>query len=295
MLDFLRPTHRPLPTSTRRRLNPRDRLWLNLSRVVLIIVILLTLAPGYWVVMASLQGGNSFFSSSLIPRQITLANYSALIQETDFILWVRNSLIVCVAVSTVSTVITALAAYAFSRLRFWGRRYGLMAMLVIQMFPITIALPAYYYILLQLRLLNTFLGLILILAGGNTAFGAWLFKGYLDSLPRDLEEAAFVDGATPLQALVYILVPLARPMLAVVYLLTFIGIYSEYILSSLVLSSQNLYTLPLGLRGFIYTEFSLHWTEFAAAAVIGSVPLLVLFMLLQRYLVSGLVRGAVRG
>lgn len=245
--------------------------------------------------MASLQSGNAFFGSALIPDHLTFSNYIALFRGTGFPEWLRNSLIVCTAVATIATGITALAAYAFSRLRFWGRRYGLMGMLVIQQFPLAVALPAYYYILLHVGLLNTFIGLILVLTGANTAFAAWLFKGYLDSLPREFEEAAFVDGATRLQALVHILLPLARPMLAVVYLFTFIAIYAEYIISSLVLSSQDLFTLPLGLRGFIYNEFSLHWTEFAAAAVAGSLPLLIVFMLLQRYLVAGLARGGVRG
>jgi arabinogalactan oligomer/maltooligosaccharide transport system permease protein len=279
---------------------PRRRNWRRIAersakRVLIIAIILVSLAPGYWVIEASLQAQNSFFGSPLIPSSITLDNYVALVRQTDFLLWVRNSLIVCLSGAAIATGIAALAAFAFSRLRFTGRRHGLMAMLVVQMFPVSVALPAYYYILLHLGLLNTFAGLVLVLAGGSTAFITWVFKGYLDNIPHELEEAAYVDGATEFQALRRILLPLARPMLAVAFLLSFIGLYSEYILSSLILSSTDLYTLPLGLRGFIYNEFALHWTQFAAAALVGSVPLLVIFLFMQRYLVSGLTRGALRG
>ncbi len=279
----------------RRRLRPYQRLYLNLSRAIIIFCIILALAPAYWVVAASFQAGSAFFSSTLVPQHLTFENYHALFTQSDFPLWVRNSLILCLSVSAVSTAAAALAGYAFSRFRFWGRRYGLMGWLVAGMFPTMVALPAYYYILLKLGLLNTFLGLILILVGGSIPFYTWLFKGYLDELPRELEESATVDGATIFQALWFIVVPLATPMLVVIFLFAFIGIYSEYILSSLVLSDPSLYTLPLGLRGFVYNQFSTHWTQFAAAAVLGSVPLVVLFLLTQRYLVAGLTRGAVKG
>jgi arabinogalactan oligomer/maltooligosaccharide transport system permease protein len=181
-----------------------------------------------------------------------------------------------------------------------------MAMLLIQMFPTTVALPAYYLVLLWMgqhfRIgdttiigLDTFQGLILILAGGSLAFQTWLAKGYFDNLPTELEEAASVDGATRLKTLWHIIVPLAKPMLAVNFLFTFIGIYSEFILTSLVINSNDKKTLPLGLNDFISDQFAQHWTEFAAAAVIASIPILVVFMAMQRYLVAGLARGAVRG
>jgi ABC-type maltose transport system permease subunit len=171
------------------------------------------------------------------------------------------------------------------------------------MFPITAALPAYFYFLLQLSErtsnhfgLETYSGIILLLTGTGMAFYAWLFKGYIDSTPRELEEAAFVDGATRLQVLRYVIAPLVRPMIAVVYLLVFIATYSEFVLTSIVLTvSQDKFTLPLGLRGFIFQRFTENWGSFAAAAVVGSIPLMVVFLVMQRYLVSGLARGAVKG
>jgi arabinogalactan oligomer/maltooligosaccharide transport system permease protein len=143
--------------------------------------------------------------------------------------------------------------------------------------------------------LDTHLGLILVLAGGGVAFYAWLFKGYLDNLPRELEEAAFVDGASRLKTMWYVLFPLARPIIAVIFLLLFIGTYSEYLLTSIILTDNTKWTLPLGLNGFIFNQFNQHWTQFAAAAVMGSIPLMIVFLLMQRYLVAGLARGAVKG
>lgn len=171
------------------------------------------------------------------------------------------------------------------------------------MFPIGIAIPAYYFFLLRLSDwtsghvgLETYSGLILLLAGTGMAFYAWLFKGYIDSTPKELEEAAFVDGATRLQALRYVILPLVRPMIAVVFLLVFIATYSEYVLSSLVFTvAQDKLTLPLGLRGFIFQRFTENWGSFAAAAVVGSLPLMLVFIVMQRHLVAGLARGAVKG
>jgi arabinogalactan oligomer/maltooligosaccharide transport system permease protein len=286
----------------RRRARRRSFAARMAKRLVIWFAILATLAPGYWIILASLSAGNSFFSSSLLPGDLTLHNYSAVIRDTDFLIWVKNSLIVCTAVAGVSTVACALAAYAFSRLRFWGRRYGLMGMLIVQMFPVGVGIPAYFYLLFRLGNwtdakvgLDTKLGLILVLTGGGVAFYAWLFKGYLDNMPRELEEAAFVDGASRLKTIWYVLFPLVRPIVAVIFLFLFMGTYAEYLLTSVILTDSSNWTIPVGLNAFIFNQFNQRWTEFSAAAVLGSVPLLTVFMLMQRYLVAGLARGAVKG
>jgi arabinogalactan oligomer/maltooligosaccharide transport system permease protein len=286
----------------RRRARRRRFFVLLAKRLVIWIVIVLTLAPGWWIIVASVTKGDAFFSASVLPGEITFENYRAVLRDTNFLDWIRNSIIVCTAVAGVSTIACALAAYAFSRLRFWGRRYGLMGMLIIQMFPVGVATAAYFYALFRLGEwtngkvgLDTHLGLILVLAGGGVAFYAWLFKGYLDNLPRELEEAAFVDGASRLKTMWYVVFPLARPIIAVIFLLLFIGTYSEYLLTSIILTDNTKWTLPLGLNGFIFNQFNQHWTQFAAAAVMGSIPLMVVFLLMQRYLVAGLARGAVKG
>mgnify|MGYP003288711736 CR=1 FL=1 len=286
----------------RRRARRRRFLVTMAKRLVIWFVIVLTLAPGWWILVASVTKGDAFFNASVLPGDVTLDNYRAVLNDSDFKNWIKNSVIVCTAVAAVSTVACALAAYAFSRLRFWGRRYGLMGMLIIQMFPVGIATAAYFYALFRLGEwtdgkvgLDTQLGLILVLAGGGVAFYAWLFKGYLDNMPRELEEAAFVDGASRLQTIWYVLLPLVRPMIAVIFLFLFIGTYSEYLLTSLILTDNTKWTLPIGLNVFIFNQFNQHWTQFAAAAVMGAIPLMVVFMLMQRYLVAGLARGAVKG
>lgn len=286
----------------RRRARRRRFLVTMAKRLVIWVVIVLTLAPGWWILVASVTKGDAFFNASVLPGDVTLDNYRAVLNDSDFKNWIKNSMIVCTAVAAVSTVACALAAYAFSRLRFWGRRYGLMGMLIIQMFPVGIATAAYFYALFRIgewtngRVgLDTRLGLILVLAGGGVAFYAWLFKGYLDNMPRELEEAAFVDGASRLQTIWYVLLPLVRPMIAVIFLFLFIGTYSEYLLTSLILTDNTKWTLPIGLNVFIFNQFNQHWTQFAAAAVMGAIPLMIVFMLMQRYLVAGLARGAVKG
>lgn len=295
-----------------RRRRQRRRFTIRLlKRLVILALIVITLSPTYLVFIASIDKGGGFFSSSLWPDKVTFENYKLLVKPvseggSDFLTWTRNSMIVCFSVATLSTFCAGLMGYAFSRMRFRGRRYGLMTLLLIQIFPTVLAIPAYYYLLLWLQNhftvgghvvfgLGTYQGLILVLAGAALAFNSWLFKGYLDNLPRELEEAAFVDGATRLRMLRYVVLPLAKPIVAVIFLFTFIGTYSEYAITSIVMNNSANYTLPVGLRGFIFNEFSQNWTIFAAGAVVASVPLLIVFLLTQRYLVSGLARGAVRG
>jgi arabinogalactan oligomer / maltooligosaccharide transport system permease protein len=284
----------------RRRAGAR---WLR--RMVIWLAIVVALGPVYLVVLASISKGGSFFNASLLPHHSTFENYKLLFQQSDFLTWVKNSVIVCTAVALLTTICAGLMGYAFSRMRFHGRNWGLMTLLIIQIFPTVLAIPAYYYLLLWMQNhvqigghaifgLGTYQGLILILAGAALAFDAWLFKGYLDNLPRELEEAAFVDGAGRFRMLRYVVVPLAKPIIATIFLFTFIGTYSEFAVTSIVMGSTSHYTLPVGLRGFIFNEFSQNWTIFAAGAVVASVPILIVFLLMQRYLVSGLARGAVK-
>jgi len=276
------------------------------KRVLIIAVIVVMLSPMYLVIIASLGKGGSFFSASLWPKQISFHNYNLLFTQSDFPTWVKNSALICLAVATISTICAGLMGYAFSRMRFRGRKYGLMTLLLIQIFPTVLAIPAYYYLLLWMQNhltvgghvivgLGTYQGLILVLAGGALAFNAWLFKGYLDNLPVELEEAAFVDGTTRLRMIRHVVLPLAKPIVATIFLFTFIGVYSEYAVTSIVMNSSSHYTLPVGLRGFVFNEFSQNWTIFAAGAVVASIPIMIVFLAMQRYLVSGLARGAVRG
>ncbi len=295
----------------RRRRERRRFAGRMLKRLVILFFIVVALGPSYLVFIASINKGGSFFNASLVPHDITWSNYTTLFRPvseggSDYLTWLLNSAIVCFSVTIIATICSGMMGYAFSRLRFRGRRNGLIALLLLQIFPTVLAIPAYYYLLLWLQQhvqigghvvfgLGTYQGLILVLAGSALAFNSWLFKGYLDNLPKELEEAAFVDGAKRWQMLRHVVLPLAKPIVATIFLFTFIGIYSEYAVTSIVMNSSSHYTLPVGMRGFIFNEFSQNWTIFAAGAVVSSVPILVVFLAMQRYLVSGLARGAVRG
>lgn len=281
----------------RPRLRPYERTFLWVSRIIIIFFMLLILFPVVMVVVASLSVGSAFYASSLIPSQLTLQHYQNVLDtnKVDFLIWVRNSTIVCLGTGVLSVLLVATTGYSFSRFRFYGRRYGLMGMLLIQMFPVQMAFIAFYFLLLKIHLLNTLQGLILVYLGGGIPFNAWLFKGYVDGLPRDLEESAYVDGATRWQAFWKVVLPLTRPMMAVIFIFTIIGIYNDYILANFLISDQSHRTIAVGLQLFISNQLNANWTDFSAAAVLASLPILIAFLIAQRWLVSGLAAGAVKG
>ncbi|MBZ4665959.1 MAG: MalG3 [Mahella sp.] len=278
----------------RERLKPGDRRLLLISRIIIWAAIIVEIFPAYWVLMASLSPGDAFFTGSLLPREVSLDNYVEVINDTDFLIWVKNSMILCTGVSIIQLFMTTTSAYAFSRMRFKGRKYGLMTLLILQMFPTIMAIPAIYSILARINLLDSIYALMIVLAGGN-AFNIWLLKGYIDSIPKELDEAAKVDGATLWQTFTKIILPLILPMLVVIFLFSFIGVYSEFAITSIVIHDPESYTVALGLQRFIVNQFAAHWTLFAAAAVMASVPITIVFMLLQRYLQAGLAAGGVKG
>ena len=264
------------------------------SRIVIWITIILVLFPVVWIVMSSFSAGDSFFLSSLFPEKFSVEHYVTLFREPDFTVWVWNSLKFCVIVATIQLVITSLAAYAFARLRFIGRKYGLMSLLVLQVFPNSMAVAGYYILIYRFGLVDSSLALIFVLAGGS-AYNIWLLKSYIDGLPVELDEAAMVDGANQFQVFYKIIIPLAMQQLAVIFLFSFIATYSEYVITSIFLQTPGKMTLALGLQSFISDQFAAHWTLFSAAAVISSLPIMIVFMCLQRFIQSGLVVGGVKG
>ena len=270
----------------------RRTLWI--SRVIIWIAIVVILFPALWIVMSSFSAGDSFFLSSLFPDKFSTEHYVELFQETDFLLWVWNSVKLCFAVAIIQLTLTALAAYSFSRMRFTGRKYGLMSLLVLQVFPNSMAISGYYILLYQFGLVDNMIALILVLAGGS-AFQIWLLKSYMDGIPKELDEAAMVDGAGHFTVFRKIILPLAAPQLAVIFLFSFIATYSEYVISSVFLQTPGNMTLALGLQSFISDQFAAHWTLFSAAAVLSSLPIMIVFMALQTYIQNGLVAGGVKG
>lgn len=219
----------------------------------------------------------------------------ATLDRTNFLLWLGNSLTVCIPASLLTVLLTVTMAYAFSRFRFVGRRFGLLMLILIQMFPAIMSIVAIFRLLQILHLLDTYTGLILIYGGGSIGFNAWLLKGYLDSIPRELEESAYIDGASRWQAFTRIAFPLVAPMLAVVFLFSFISYYQEFLLASIILFRPELRTVALGLRFYISSKYAENWTGFAAASIVASTPIVVIFYALQRFLVEGLTKGALKG
>ncbi len=269
---------------------------------ILLVMLVLFLSPAFFVLMAALRQDGSLVSSELIPSDMSLVNFQRLLTETAFLTWMKNTLIVATLSTFTAVLVTTLAGYAFSRFRFKGRKNGLMFMILLQMFPAAMSMVAIYRMLQMagpvtggLVGLNSLFGLSLVYIGGGIPFNSWIIKGYVDALPIELEESAYLDGATPWQTFSQVILPLMGPVLATVAVFNFIGPYSDFIFPSVLLSVESEYTLALGMQGFISSGFSANWTLFAASAVLGSLPILVLFLSLQRFLVQGLTQGAVKG
>jgi len=227
---------------------------------------------------------------SLSPKQFTGQG-----TETKFLLWVRNTFLISGLTGLLAVLLTATAGYAFARFRHLPGRYPLLLFFIfVQMFPGFLALVAIYYLLSRLDLLNTFTGLVLAYSGGIISFGTWVYKGYLESISPSLEKAAMVDGATKWQVFTKILLPLSAPMFVFIFLLQFVGTYSEFVLANLVLTGVESWNVGVGLRSFTTGQFQTKWGVFAAASVLGSLPILFLFYGFQQYFVSGYTAGAVK-
>ncbi|MBU5315105.1 sugar ABC transporter permease [Clostridium bornimense] len=263
------------------------------GRIYLWILLVIVLFPILAVIAASLSPGQAF-TADIIPKNPTLDNYKAVLNDTDFLLWVKNSLIICTSVAVIQVITSVLAAFAFARIKFTGRKSGLMALLILQMFPNTMALPAIIGIVYNLNLSDQLWVLILIIGAGS-AYYIWLIKGTIDGIPMELSESAYIDGATTFQMFRKIILPLLRNMIIVIFLLSFIAAYSEFIFTSALLKGLEVKTVTTGLQQFITGNFSANWTEYSAAAVMSSLPVVILFLCSQKYIAKGLVAGAVKG
>ncbi|MBI6020753.1 sugar ABC transporter permease [Clostridium perfringens] len=277
-----------------RKLRPAERRMAWISRIFIWFMLLVVLFPVFAVVSASMAKGEVFTQTSLIPSAWTLENYAKVLTETNFLIWVKNSLIICVVVSVIQLLLTVPMAFAFSRLKFWGRKNGLMMLLLLQMFPAAMSLPAILALAYRLDGMDHIITLIIIQAGAG-AFNIWLLKGAIDGIPKELTEAAYVDGASTFQTFTMIILPLLRNMLLVIFLFTFIGAYSEFIFASALLKSPESLTLAVGMQQFITNNFSANWTQYSAAAIMASIPIVVFATVAQKYMAKGLTAGSVKG
>ncbi|HPZ13992.1 MAG TPA: sugar ABC transporter permease [Bacillota bacterium] len=262
----------------------------------LIIACIIVLYPLLWVLSCSFKPTAGLVGSSLIPSNPTLANYRKIFTDpnVNFSRWFFNTLKISVVSALLTLVLTTPAAYAFSRMRFPGRRQTLIGFMICQMFPGFMAIVALYTLLGWAGLIDTHLGLIILYAGGAIPFSIWLLKGYFDSVPVEIEESAMIDGATKFQAFTRILLPLAKPILYVVGLINFLGPYAEYLLAQVVITSGSKWTLAMGMRSLTVSQFATDWPIFSAVSVLTAVPIIIVFLSAEKYIVSGLTRGAIK-
>nr|WP_188522807.1 sugar ABC transporter permease [Isoptericola cucumis] len=275
----------------------RELGWRHLVGVV---AILFAVFPIVYVVSASLSSTGTLTGSNELFADVSGANYAAL-GATRFWTWMGNTLVIGVATALGTVLMGAAAAYAFSRFRFAGRRPGLTALLIIQMFPQMLAFVAIFLLLISLGEvvpalgLNSKLALICVYLGGALGVNTFLMYGFFNTVPRELDEAAKIDGATHAQTYWTIILRLVTPILAVVALLSFISTFGEFIIARVVLQSESNWTLAVGLYGWVSSLLEANWGLFAAGAVLSAIPVLALFLFLQKYIVGGLTAGSVKG
>jgi arabinogalactan oligomer / maltooligosaccharide transport system permease protein len=269
-----------------------------------VVVIIYASFPLVYVLSASFARTGTLTGSTSLFRSFSTANFAALgspFSGSRFWEWVANSLIVGTATAVGSVLMGAAAAYAFSRFDFRGRRGGLTTLLILQMFPQMLAFVAIFLLLLALGNvvpvlgLNSKLALICVYLGGALGSNTFLMYGFFNTIPREIDEAARIDGATHAQIYWTIILRLVTPILAVVGLLSFISTFGEFILARIILTSESNWTLAVGMYGWVSSELNANWGLFAAGSVVASLPVLALFLFLQKYIVGGLTAGSVKG
>jgi arabinogalactan oligomer / maltooligosaccharide transport system permease protein len=279
----------------------KSRLAVFVLHAVLALACAVTLYPVLWVIKIALSPGQSLpLSASPIPEQISWEHFAEVLGNVDtqgrwlFGRQLFNSLVVSGATTLIGIAFAVTAAYALSRFRFPGKDAGMQGLLITQMFPATLMLVPIYTLLQSMGLGNALTGLVLVYSTSSLPFCVWMLKGYFDSLPRELEEAALMDGASPFQIFWRIVLPLARPALAVTALFSFMTAWNEFILAATLLNDATRFTLPVALQRYV-GEYKTEWGHFAAGAIVVSVPVMGLFFALQKHLVGGLTAGGVKG
>lgn len=277
---------------------------LGWRHLIAVIGVLFALYPVMYIVSTSISGTNNLANATFLPSNFDTSNYRELFSNpplTPFMTWLRNSWIVSTIAASLTVALAAMAAFAFSRFRFRGRRTGLLTLLLVQIFPQFLAFVAILLIMIEVGNLfpaiglNTLAGLILVYLGGAIGFNTFLIKGFMDSIPASLDESARCDGAS--QGVIFwrIILPLARPILAVIFIISFINHFSEFLLARTLLSSTENFTFAVGLQLFANTDFAQRWGLLSAAAVVGAAPIVITFLLAQKAIISGLTGGAVKG
>ena len=287
----------------RTSLKAQRRFSVGIRSIISLFLIFFSVFPILWMISASFNPTGSLATQTLIPEKAGLDNYRELLNSGEFPFWIwfGNSIKIASITSILSLSITTVAAYAFSRFRFRGRQTMLKGILLINVFPGLLALVATFLMISQFGDiippigLNSHASLILVYLGGAMGINIWLMKGYLDTIPRDIDESARVEGATDWQIFTRLILPLLRPILIVIAILNYISTYGEFILARVLLKSTEQYTLMVGLQIFTVAQFAQRWGVFAAGALIGALPIMIIYLILQDQIVGGLTQGAVKG
>lgn len=259
-------------------------------------ICLLGLVPILYILLLSVSGGSGALTTgtSILPERFTLANYRRILVEEPFLQWLFNSVVLSVGTMVIAMGTSVTAAYAFSRFRFCGKNAAMQLLLLLNAFPQILSMFAIFRLFRLLNLLNSHGGLIFIYAGSMCIFGIWNMKGYFDSIPIEIEEASKIDGAGNLQLIVKIILPLARPAIIVTAVMILIFVWNEYLFATTFMMREESYTLAGGLYQLQANDYSRSWPLFSAAAMLVSVPILIVFFCVQKYMVSGLTAGGVK-
>lgn len=270
---------------------------LTALNIFFIVLCLITLIPILYSVSVSLNGQNSLLSSdfSFIPKNFTLKNYREVIFGKDILTWFQNTVLLAAVTVALSLLIAVPAAYCFSRRHFPGRKLILKCLVLLNSFPAILSMFAIYRLLRPLGLVNHRVGLILVYTGTMAVFSLWNTKGYFDTIPTEIEEAAKIDGASDIQVVVRIVLPLAKPSIITTALQVLIYVWNEYIYATTFMTGESKYTLAAGLNSLQATEMTGSWPVFAAASITVSIPVLIIFFMCQKYMTSGLTAGGVKG
>lgn len=265
--------------------------------ILYIVICFAALIPILYALSLSFSSGSSALGSGLsfLPKEPTLKNYTAVLLEEPFFLWLRNSVILSVGTTVVAMGTAVTAAYAFSRYRFKGKNGMLKLLLILNAFPQILSMFAIFRMFRIFGLLNSYLGLIIVYAGSMCIFSIWNMKGYFDTIPVEIEEAARIDGASAGQLLGKVVLPLARPAIIVTAVMVLIFVWNEYLFSTTFMMSEGSYTLAAGLYQLQANDYSRSWPLFSAASILVSIPILIAFFCIQKYMVSGLTAGGVKG